>query len=68
MILLSIVLLGVGITLFFKPDIFWIMTESWKSDNAYGPSDLYKFSTKFGGVITFIVGLANLIIQVFLVY
>jgi len=53
--------------MFLKPDIIWMITESWKSDNAYGPSNLYKLSTKIGGVMMFLAGLASLIVQVFLI-
>jgi len=67
MILLSILLLIIGTIMFLKPDIIWMITESWKSDNAYGPSNLYKLSTKIGGVMMFLAGLASLIVQVFLI-
>lgn len=67
MIFLSIIFIGVGITMFLKPDIIWTITESWKSDNAYGPTDLYKTSTKFGGILVFLIGLVNLFVQLFLV-
>jgi len=62
MMFLSIILIGIGITMFFKPDVIWVITESWKTENQYGPSDLYKVSTKFGGIMFFLVGLANLIV------
>jgi hypothetical protein len=65
MLFLSIIFIGISYIMFFKPDIFWNITESWKSDNAYGPTDLYKFSTKFGGVMFFFIGLVGLIVQIF---
>lgn len=67
MILLLILLLIIGIIMFLKPDIIWMITESWKSDNAYGPSNSYKISTKICGVMMFLVGLVSLIVYVFLI-
>lgn len=65
MIILSILLTIIGIIMIINPSIFWLITESWKSNNSYEPSNLYKTSTRFGGIIFVIVGLINLIVQVF---
>jgi len=65
MIFLSIILIGIGLTMFFQTDVFWEITESWKSHSSSGPSDFYKFEVKFGGVMFFLVGLGNLIVVLF---
>ena len=65
MIFLSIILIGFGLTMFFKTDVFWEITESWKSNSSSGPSDLYEFDIKFGGVMFFLVGSAGLIAVMF---
>ena len=43
----------IGIFLFLKPDVYWKLTEKWKSYRADEPSELYLKSTKFGGVLEF---------------
>ena len=54
----GIAFLGLGALLFFKPDLFWKLTESWKSDRADGPSDLYRKSAKLGGALLALLGAA----------
>lgn len=44
-------ILAIGILMFLKPDIVWHLTESWKSDNANGPSDFYLKATRLSGVL-----------------
>jgi hypothetical protein len=51
-----------GVTFFFKPEYLWRLTESWKSNDAHEPSDLYIISTKIGAVIFFLVGIAGLLV------
>lgn len=41
--------------LILKPRLVWLITESWKSEYATEPSDLYKISTRFGGVVVLII-------------
>jgi len=65
MIFLAIILIGIGLTMFFNTEIFWEITESWKSQSSSGPSDFYKFEAKFGGVMFFLVGLAGVIVELF---
>lgn len=54
-LLCGAVCIAVGVFLFLKPDIYWKMTEQWKSYSADEPSDFYLQATKFGGG-AFIVG------------
>lgn len=44
-----------GLLMLRKPDCFWLISEKWKSDSADGPSDLYIFSTKIGGIVFLVV-------------
>jgi hypothetical protein len=43
----------------------WTITESWKSNDAAKPSDLYLWSTRFGGVMLTLVGLAGVYVYLF---
>lgn len=54
----GIVIFALGGFIFLKPDIIWKITEQWKSYSADGPSDLYLISTKTGGVLFMLLGIA----------
>lgn len=58
----GILLLALGIFMFFRPDLMWKLTERWKSYRADEPSDLYRISTKVGGAAFALVGLAALLL------
>ncbi|KIL35051.1 hypothetical protein SD71_15425 [Cohnella kolymensis] len=60
--LLSIFLLAVGLFMFFKPLLIWMITESWKSNDATEPSDLYIWSTRIGGVLFTLVGIGGIFV------
>ncbi|WP_372631802.1 DUF6199 family natural product biosynthesis protein [Cohnella sp.] len=59
--LLFIFLMLIGALMLIKPNILWMITERWKSNDATDPSDLYLISTRFGGALCFIIGLAGMI-------
>lgn len=65
MIILAVILIAIGLTMLFKTEWFWTLTESWKSESASGPSELYDINIKFGGVMCFLVGLAGVIAELF---
>lgn len=52
----------VGLLMIFKPEIVWKLTESWKSYNADEPSSLYKWSTRFGGIIFLSIGMIGIVV------
>ncbi|WP_372663706.1 DUF6199 family natural product biosynthesis protein [Cohnella sp.] len=58
---LSIILALFGILMFFKPSLIWSITESWKSNDGTEPSHLYIWSTRFGGVMCTLAGLAGIL-------
>ncbi|RXT03835.1 DUF6199 family natural product biosynthesis protein [Ammoniphilus sp. CFH 90114] len=55
------ILLLVGLLMFIKPQVFWLLTESWKSNQADEPSSFYLWSTRFGGVVFTIVGISTIL-------
>ncbi|MCH4886224.1 hypothetical protein EZV73_01525 [Acidaminobacter sp. JC074] len=64
--LLTILFLIVfGSVMLVKPDIFYMITESWKSSTEGEPSDFYIAHTRFGGVIFIGVGIFGLIVYIF---
>ena len=65
-IFLGLLLLGIGILAFLKPDFIWKVTEQWKSYSADEPSDLYLFSTKFGGILFILLGIAAVLLPLIL--
>ena len=57
----GLVFVALGAFLFLKPDLYWRLTERWKSYYADGPSDIYIRSTKLGGVLFALIGVAFII-------
>jgi hypothetical protein len=55
-------LIVVGLLLLLRPDLVWQVTEQWKSSDATEPSSLYMISTRFGGIMCLLVGLASLLV------
>ncbi len=55
----------VGLACFFQPAHIWEMMESWKSYSASDPSDWYIRSTKIGGVLLFLCGIAFAVFTVY---
>lgn len=51
-----------GIFLFLKPDLYWKLTEKWKSYRADEPSDLFLISTKFGGILFVLLGIVMIVL------
>jgi uncharacterized membrane protein len=62
MIILGVLLVLFGLLMLFKPTLIWLITESWKSDDATEPSDLYIWSTRFGGVMCTLAGIAAVLV------
>ena len=55
------ILLLIAYLLFFKYELVYKITESWKSYSSSDCSDLYKISCQLGGIITFIIDLLLII-------
>lgn len=51
-----------GLFLFIKPDLVWMLTERWKSYAADEPSDFYRKSTQLGGILFILLGLAMIVL------
>ncbi|WP_349403269.1 DUF6199 family natural product biosynthesis protein [Cohnella silvisoli] len=66
MIIIAILITITGLLMFFRPNIVWAMTESWKSNDATEPSDLYIWSTRFGGVLFTLAGIGGICASFFL--
>jgi hypothetical protein len=58
---ISVLLVILGLVMLFKPLIIWTITESWKSNDATEPSDLYIMSTRFGGIMVTLAGLGGVL-------
>lgn len=62
-LIIGILFLILGVVLFLKPRLFYDITESWKNNATGDPSDLYIISTRFGGVVVAIVGVASIFVH-----
>ena len=60
-IIYSSILALIAYLLFFKYELVYNFTESWKSYSSSDCSDLYKISCQLGGIITFIIDLLLII-------
>ncbi len=56
MFIVAGLLFVIGIVMVSRPNLFWMITESWKFNQQTEPSSLYLFSTRFGGIIFMIIG------------
>ena len=63
--ILSILLIVMGALLITAPQLWYELTESWKSQAPSEPSGWFLFSTRFGGAVSFLVGAAYLIVNLF---
>jgi hypothetical protein len=52
----GIFLMGWGALMFLRPDIFYELTEAWKTRQG-NPSESYLRNTRFGGAVCFLAGL-----------
>ena len=60
--LCGLLVMAIGTLVFLRPDWVWKATERWKSYAADEPSDLYVFSTKLGGAMFFLLGIAVMVL------
>lgn len=58
-IILTIIIAIVGIFMILKPEVIYDITESWKNNRSGEPSDLYLLSTKIGGILCLLLGIAG---------
>lgn len=61
MFLIYILLAVVGLLMIIKPSLIWTITESWKSNDATEPSQLYMWSIRFGGVLCTLAAVGGVI-------
>lgn len=61
-IILTIIIAIVGIFMILKPEVIYDITESWKNNRSGEPSDLYLLSTKIGGILCLLLGIAGAVI------
>ena len=59
-VLLGIVLILWGLVMLCAPNFVYELTQSWKNYSSGEPSDLYRFSTRFGGVMFILVGIGGM--------
>ena len=64
--ILSLLLIGVGVSMIIFPRIWFEFAEGWKHNSASEPSALYIFSIRFGGVMCALTGIAYIVVYLFL--
>ncbi|GAA0343789.1 hypothetical protein GCM10008967_37800 [Bacillus carboniphilus] len=61
-LLLGIFLIVFGLIMILNPSIIWVISESWKSSTYSEPSNLYIFSTRFGGIMMTLAGIGSMVV------
>ena len=61
-ILCGIIFLIIGFVMLRFPELIYEITESWKSYSSGEASDLYRLSTRVGGIAFIVVGIACIIV------
>lgn len=64
--ILSLLLIGIGSLMLVSPQIWFDLTESWKSDSSSTPSDKYIWNTRFGGIMCASAGILYIVVTLFL--
>ena len=62
LLLMGLLLLALGLVMAFFPEIWFELTESWKSYSASEPSDFYRLSCRIGGVVFALAGVAGIVV------
>lgn len=55
--------IGLGLFMIILPQIFYSLTEKWKTSSDSDPSPVYLFSTRFGGIMFILVGIGSIVAQ-----
>ncbi len=63
--ILSILFIIVGLFMLIKPKLVIEISNSFKFYDPGTPTDLYVFSTRFGGVMILLVGLSYILLSFF---
>ena len=61
-VLCAILFLIIGFIMLRYPEFIYEITESWKSYSYGDPSDLYVLSTRVGGAVFIILGIACIVV------
>lgn len=61
LVLGGIFLLFIGALMLLFPETFYELTQTWKNSDPSTPSYLYKFHTRFGGILCSLIGAAGII-------
>ena len=60
----GLIILAAGLMMIFAPEKFYDFTQGWKNDSDTEPSSEFLLSTRFGGIVFALVGIAACVIQV----
>jgi hypothetical protein len=61
MLVLSLLVAIAGLIMILRPDLIWLIAESWKSGDGTEPSGLYLISTRFGGAACLLAGIGGIV-------
>ena len=58
----GILLTASGVVMLWKPEFVFELTEGWKHSGSAEPSNLWIFSTRFGGVMCVLAGIGGVVV------
>ena len=58
----GLALIALGITMLVNPRLVFQLAESWKHDGGAEPSEMFLFSTRFGGVMCTLAGICGRVV------
>lgn len=62
-ILIGLLFILVGGGMVISPKTFYTIVESWKSNSQGEPSGFFVFSTRFGGIMVALTGIAAIFVE-----
>ncbi|WHX98112.1 DUF6199 family natural product biosynthesis protein [Neobacillus sp. DY30] len=62
MFILGIVFIIIGVFFIIDPTFIGLISERWKSNDGTEPSDMYLWTTRFGGMILIVAGIGMVIV------
>lgn len=65
--LFGIFMIAIALVMLIKPNVFYEITEGWKNKGSSADlSNVYIYSTRFGGIMMMIFGVVAIILQIFI--
>ena len=65
-IFFGIVLIIAGIIVFVNPEFYYELTQDWKNGSSTEPSESFILATRFGGIMSLLLGIGMILVSLVL--